>query len=365
MNVDEIMKRREEAKAKTYSYGGQTGGYTFSILGIKNLESGVFPVRFLWSDPVKNPNGMQLVSTSTVDTVVDGKKKAMRFLSPDMLAPGEGYQGVPQVLKHLDETGKFEKMKEMGDATKTLREAVLKLIPWRRYWAPAFIWAREQAASKPGEYAKYFPTEVGAAAPLDRVLEMNESIKLIEALAEVFRRYPDLDDVNVGRILYIHKNGNRYSLAKVGEPTPLDPALAKFASDNYPDLPGLARKFYFHAPGELASILQSQWWAGSLRSADVHFPDHVDTSLSDLKSLGNSSQSTLAYAPAPVTPQGQAAYENFHDNCVGAETGRMSSSPAVDTAGYDLDPWEEQGATQQVEEAPKRRNPPPPPPRRF
>ncbi len=359
MNISRIQQQREEAKSKTYSYANKGSSYAFNILGLRNCEPGTYRMRIVWQDPVKNPEGMQLVSTSTVEATENGKKKAHRFLTPDMLGAGEGYHGVTEVLDHLEETGKFDALKEMGDSTKAIREAIKKLVPWRRYWMVVFIWAEEKPADKPNEYSTFVPVTDPLKPPLDRILEMNESIKLIDQLFSAFREFPDIDDVNTGRDVFIKVGKNRYDLEVSKETSRLEPALARFAAENYPDLPRLMRKFYFKAPGEIASLLQSQWWAKSLASAKVYFPDHEDKSLESLGNLGD-----LGKPKAQEEGRVDAPPISRPGSKIMAEADAES-----DPDGPAFDPDDKTHSLESLPPArptspPPARRPPPPPPRR-
>lgn len=323
MNINRLNQQREEAKAKAYSFSGsRNAGYAFPLLGIKNLECGSYLMRVVWSDPVKNPDGMQIVSTSTVETMEGTKKASVRFLTPDMLAPGEGYLGVQQVLKYLDESGLYEKIREKGDSTKTLRAAIDKLDAWRRYWLPVWIWAREVPPQTAGAYSTYVPTTENER-PLDRILEINENVKIVQQLFDAFTTYPSLDSaraVDGGRNLYIrvYMKGAIKVYELEMDPkgcTDLAPDLCKHTSDNYPNLPELMRKFYFRAPSEIASLCQSQWWANTLKSANVIFPDHVDNSLSDLRP---DTPATTAVPPSTKPTEAEEGGMPWKEDAVGS-----------------------------------------------
>lgn len=261
MNINYIQERQKAAGQRTYSFakhGNKT--YPFNLIKLKSLEPGRYRMRVLWVDPAKNPDGLFLYATHTL---MKDTKEGDSVLAAECLPPGEGYPGITQALGVIEDRKLYARLESMGSKTETLRAAIQALVPWRRWWLPVFLWADEIPGEK---YPTYRPSSKPDATPLDKVLEINDGIKLVEALFNTVRAYPDLNDPVHGRDLYLVRSKTSYSLEASPKASPLASSLVRFASENYPDLNKTARRFSYADPALVCADIKASWWAKSLET---------------------------------------------------------------------------------------------------
>lgn len=372
MNVARLSEGIKAASEQQYSFaGGQ--GYTFSPLAIKNLQPGTYLIRFVWSDPVKNPDGMLLVSTASVEQ----NDETVRWMTADTLPAGEGYPGLKQTMDLIEEKGVVEKLKAMGEKTKGIRDAIRKLCAWRRYWMPVFIFAKEVPPAKPGDFSSYIPVNPNepGAKPLDITLEVNESVKLIAAIIDLFKQYPDADHPQTGRWCRLEVRKNRYTIEAGQNTSQLPPLLQAFAAENYPDLPALVRRWYFKDPAEVCSLIKSQWWAKSLAGGNIVFPDYVPTYMGDLNQELNVGVTGVDDWSAPKTQSGGGSGAGLAEDPYG--TGQVDfGGDLVSSTAVEADEWDDGELGEEGDETagaqtgrmsanpPTTSVPPAPPPRR-
>jgi hypothetical protein len=257
VNSSRLLEQRKQLQAKTYtSFGkGNSAGFPFKSTRISALTPGVYTMRLLWTDPIKNPDGVHLISTHSVE---EGTK-VHRFLTAECLPPEKAYNGIDLVLDQIDKYKIYDKLKNSTDSNH-LTKVIDKLNPWKRYWIPCFLWAKEIPGVKDGDWPTYIPEPDIFTRPLDKVLEVNFSVKMMDALFALFERYPDICHHANGRNITLTVKGNRYDISVANEPSALPPDLVSFASENYPNLPVLAQKFSYKSPTEIYSLLEAQSW---------------------------------------------------------------------------------------------------------
>jgi hypothetical protein len=274
MNAARLREKHKELQSKTYTTMGQggSGDYPFKMLRIRSLNPGRYRLRLLWTDPIKNPEGVLYFATHKV---IEGSKETKNevkheWLAASCLPANEAYTGVTQVLDLIEQYKMVDQLKAAGAQCARHCEVIKNLNPWQRYWIPAFIWAVEVPPSGDSQYSSFVPTTSADAKPLDKILEVNFNIKMMDSLFEAFERYPDCCDATVGRdfVLEVMRN-HHYKLEAAINPSPLDLTLFQHAQENYPDLPKLCKKWNYKDPEEIYSLLASQWWF-------PHFVNGVD-----------------------------------------------------------------------------------------
>lgn len=258
MNVEALLAQKTQIEETSYKTFGGRGEYKFNIIKIGSLRPGRYPMRFLWTEPTKNPNGCQLVSTHGVLTDPANKKKTF-FLAAECLPANEAYTGIAQILKKIDDNGIYKKLKA-NPSCKSLCKVIDDLSPWRRWWFPMMIWADEVPPEKEGDYSTYSPRADTASFPRDCILEINFEVKIITAIWEAWKANPRIADPDSGHTCYIVVDKNRYYLEVAPEPSPLPQEVKQFISDNYPDLPKKMKAFFYKDPAEIVGICRAQWW---------------------------------------------------------------------------------------------------------
>lgn len=319
MNQSRLFENHANLQKKTYkSFGGRGNTeYPFKLLKLSALESGcAFPVRFLWPEPSKNPDGAVLISTHKIME----KTEKREFLAAECLPEGEGYPAIENALALIDKHGYFEILKNSKN-TENLCPVIKDLEPWRRYWIPCYIWAKEVPPVGESKWSTYVPSDPKVDRPLDRIMEVNASIKMVEKLFETFRTTPDMCSASTGRNISLIKKGNSYTIDLDINIFPLEPGLIKFASDNYPDLNRIARTgFKLHrTPTEIYTLLQAQWWFpylankhdntpgdknedGTIKGMGLSFPEPI-ISIPAMPTLSNQPEKTTTAAPRGAAPE--------------------------------------------------------------
>lgn len=362
MNLNKIESKYKAASERSYSFGQGKRKYPFQLLGLRNLNPGRYKVRFLWPEPTKNPEGMLLIGTHKV---IQNDKTEEKILMSECLARGESYPHITNTLEIIEQRGLFEKLKSMGEKTTDLRDAISSLVPWRRYWVPVYIYATEHPPSKPDGYPSYSPCYEEGVVPMDKILEMNESIKLVQAIFDACRLYPDLDDAKNGRYAYITVGKNSYKLEMDTRVTALPGSLVRFASENYPDLVKMMRKFYMKDPALVCSMCQSSWWAKSLETwwakdqrnrgvtedkLTVLFPDYSPEYIDDVVDENDEYDDEETEEDEAETEEEGNADDPWTDEELGED------ATEVDDGGL---PWDDEPEPPPTRSAPPARNAPP------
>lgn len=264
-NMEAIAQQRALMEQKQYSNFGQGGGgnRSFGRIGTGALKPGNYRIRFLPPMLGKNPAGAYFVSTHKIEHDASQATDDTIVLSAECI-PSEAEQCwlITQMLDLIDKYGVYEKLD-----SKALKRVIDKLKPWRRWWFPILLLAREVPAAKEGERSHYEPIPSGTpgAQWLDRVLEVNANIKLPGKIFELWDAYQKagrhLAHPELGNDCILVVEKNKHEIKVIDPPCAIDPAMQKFIADEYPDLPDRARHWNFKEPPEIISMCQNAWWA--------------------------------------------------------------------------------------------------------
>lgn len=261
----DAIDRKAAATGDFDKFRKQRGGdFKFKFLQPKHLEDGQYWIRLLPPHSTRNPDGVMLQSTHTIEMVGDSdedKKKNHTFLSPLSIEdPRKQCHTIMEMLAYINEEGLFEQMDEAH------QRVVGHLSPWNRWWVVLLLWAEDLTPVGPdgkrSYEGKYVPVHDPAAKPLGRILELDAKTKMWDDLKAILKTYPNISHKSLGQPILLKKNHTSYDFLPHPTPTPIPPELyAEFVNDNdYPDLRKIRDKRY-KAPSDIMSWLRKAWWA--------------------------------------------------------------------------------------------------------
>jgi hypothetical protein len=270
-NRERLKAQRESIEKNRYDkipgYGGKDG-FPFSFMKLAQLLPGNFRLRFLWPTGVKNPDGAILVATHKIERVEDGSVEDLTCLAAESMIykPDKASTYLDdRILKQANEVNAYEQV------AKPFQRVLSKLTPWRRWWFPVLLYAKEvdggtyvdkkTKETKQGR-TNYTPATEPDAKPLDRILEIDADAAFLNKIWNVWDQDENLLSADIGRDCILTKTGKTgYDIKAALDRSPVPRATQEWVMKNYPDLVEKMEKFYFKDHIEIVSAVQNSWWA--------------------------------------------------------------------------------------------------------
>ena len=264
--------------------GNQKKKYPFEFARMSSFDDGDYTMRFLPHNDIKCPEGYRIVSMHKIEQ--QPGEKAMSVLGSESQKEENRSFYIDQLCAAIDaaqldpESGFSQKM------SPALKEAVEKLIPWRRYLFPTIWWAEPYESTekdyKGDPKIRYRPdpngTPVGIILEVSAPTGINPKTKepkvprLIAGIIRISEMFNDFNQKKNGRNILLTKDGYNYSMQAM-DPSPFPKEVENFLGDDYPKI----AQFYSksdHPHEKIVGYIKNSWWAKELESFGISLDDN-------------------------------------------------------------------------------------------
>lgn len=253
MNASMSDARMENFKK---NYGGGGGDFKFVPIYWSAMSDGAYKVRLGPKSPSRNPQGAVRIATHKVELRLAEKPQEVTCLYKPGVEGADCY--VCDLLEAVQE--------ELSSFSKDVVHALEEAAPRVLWLFPAIITAKRDPSFTPSEGKKHAPWVPDENARQGAILQL-EGKRVLTALFDILREYPDANDLDEGYWLTITKMGKETPMIRAARNASELNAAERdlFGDKDYPSLypiPKFMSKSLRDLDYEGQKTLVSQsWWA--------------------------------------------------------------------------------------------------------
>lgn len=255
------------------TYGGLGGGdFKFKPIYWSALTDGAYKVRLAPKHPSKCPQGLVRIATHRVETRVGEKWTEVLCTYKTGVEGADCY--VCDIMEAVQD--------ELGSFSKDVQAALMQMNPRALFIFPGIITAKPDPTFVPSDTRRYAPWVPDDQARQGAILQL-EGKRVLTALFDVLKEYPDANDCDEGYWLQITKMGKETPIIRASRAAScLTPSEAElFADKDYPSLYPVP-KFMSKTVRDLdynatKAFISECWWAKDvIASEDEAFDPDAD-----------------------------------------------------------------------------------------
>jgi hypothetical protein len=257
------------------TYGGLgSGDFKYKPIYWSALSDGAYKVRLAPKHPSKCPQGFVRLATHRIEHRVGEKWAEIICTYKPGVEGAECY--VCDIMEAVQD--------ELSTFSKDVQAALMQMNPRQLFLFPSLITAKPDPKFVPTDARKYAPWVPDDQARQGAILQL-EGKRVLAALFDVLKEYPDANDVDEGYWLQITKMGKETPIVRAARAaSELTPSEAELMSDkDYPVLHPIP-KFMSKSLRELdyngqKSFIAGCWWASEVIADENEAADMEDIDL--------------------------------------------------------------------------------------